>query len=658
MKTNVQSFLLTTFFIFLTSCATYQHDTIFSSRTVSYQEVIDYLSASLVSKIKALGEQKKLILIYNANIVNGEETKLENRFIQDLEDELSNMNISIKRKEILNNDKNKIRPLKIECNKDQIKYESDFFIALRINECIQGPECLIAAVRLVNKKLDTVIFSDKKTLKLTDNIKKWNQERLPLKKVKGIKENPYKDFQEAARCMLKQIACIAKSIIKSKDLMIFIKGTDETSEDLIVSFGQSSSQFGIKHALSSEKWIDVALGTKDQFKRNIYDKNYQHHLFQTTQLVLGLDMKNIDHRISEIRAQLLTIDQVDITISEISETINPGMAIPLCAATGYVLSTDSGKNISAIGIGSCSKNKYSAGMWENSAKKAAKLDALSQLTEKVRSNIVHSKKVVNAQLKNEIITSSVNASINHAKLLWEQFDPDECIAKAKYEIQTGDIIIHSTSTSKSFEKSKNPFDQTINKRPPIKGQYSIASKTNLFGQNTNQTYSVKKAYERGQNNMIRFVQSHIRKLMKKDKIEPRIGNKISISGNIDLVNCRIENHYLAPKNIPPRNYCTVNYNLILKLNVKENYLFETHDQIEGMGPDRNIAWEDALLGIAENIYPLIRDIAFTISFKTTIESLRNTLQQLQVWNINSDYDMDSLLKEISNFLDEVSNTYN
>ena len=94
-------------------------------------------------------------------------------------------------------------------------------------------------------------------------------------------------------------------------------------------------------------------------------------------------------------------------------------------------------------------------------------------------------------------------------------------------------------------------------------------------------------------------------------------------------------------------------NYDLKLKISDKKLFESHDQAQGMGPSKNIAWEDALLGVSKNLYPLIKDVAFVLSEKMEIDSFKNTLQRLDGWNINAHYDIDALFAEIRKMIDSL-----
>ncbi len=55
---------------------------------------------------------------------------------------------------------------------------------------------------------------------------------------------------------------------------------------------------------------------------------------------------------------------------------------------------------------------------------------------------------------------------------------------------------------------------------------------------------------------------------------------ISITGRLDLPDCREEDHYLSPSNVPPRHYCAMNYNLRLVIDDKDVYY--TKERARGM----------------------------------------------------------------------------
>ena len=628
------------------SCATYKKTSGVSSM-YTYSEALNFLSTSLVSEITDLGEEKKCIIIYNANVVNGEETKLEQRFIQDLENNLANLNIQIKRKEIFNRDITKNNALRIDCSQNIIKTESNLIIEIRIDECIHGTNCADASVRVIDRITNTIKFAEKKSFELHERLARWNNDIVTLKTIRGTRENPYRDFREAAMHIFGKIVCIAKAMIKNDDLLIFIKGTEETPEDLIVSFSQSTSQYGVRQVLVKEKWLDVALGARDHFQMVIYDRTHQ-DLFRNTGMVLGVYLKNINYKLSEIGVQLMTIDQISVTLDGVKKNINAGEAIPLCAATGYVMAAEKGEIISAIGTGICSKQYFKSGMWESTARDAARIKAKSLLVEKVKNYIKGSKTTIDGQLTRETIELSVQASISNARLIWEKFDPETCVAKAKYEVFVKNVVIHSSNNINSNVQSYRSQNYYINKRKNNQSKYS---NNDTFFSNRpvlQQSSSVQRSYKRAQKNTIRFVQSDLRKRLHKDDIDTRTINMIDIIGSIDLPKCRQDDNYQASSHIPRRFFCTVNYDLNLKIG--EKIFFKTHDQAQGLGPEKGIAWEDALLAISKKLYPLINDIALVLSERMELETFKSTLKVLDEWNFNSGYNIDSLFAEIQRMI--------
>ena len=526
--------------MFAVSCATNQHKSNALS-TCTYYEAVSFLSTALVSEIKASGEDDKSIIIYNANVVNGEETKLEQRFIQDLENNLANLDVQIKRKEVFNSDITENNAIRVDCSQNQIRKESKLIIEFGIDECINGSNCADAFVRLITRATNTIKFAEKKTFQLTSRLSMWNSNIVTIQTIRGSRENPYKDFQEAAMHIFGKIVCIAKAIIDQDDLVIFIKGTTRTPQDLIASFSQSTSQHGVRQVLVFENWLNVALGARDQFQMVIYERSRQ-DFFQNTGLALGIDLRNIDNQLSKISVQLMTIDEITVRLDGEEKRINAGEAIPLCAPTGYVLNNEQGRRLSAIGTGVCSKKIFERGMWESSAKTAARMDAQAQLIEKVKNYIKGSTTIINGQLNNKILESSVRASISNAQLIWEKFDPKTCVAKAKYEIWARNIVIHSTDSQNTPQTSN--YSHNYSRR----NNHAQYSNNNTFASHTpaaSQSSNVKRTYQRAQKNMIRFVQSDLRKRMKRDEINARIINMINIIGTIDIPRCRVDDNYVA-----------------------------------------------------------------------------------------------------------------
>ncbi len=76
-----------------------------------------------------------------------------------------------------------------------------------------------------------------------------------------------------------------------------------------------------------------------------------------------------------------------------------------------------------------------------------------------------------------------------------------------------------------------------------------------------------------------------------------------------------------------------------------------------MGSNRNTAWEDALLKIAGHLYPLVSDIAFTMSMQKPMGDLQKILQTLdeRFWKVSHDFnDADAVLHFIEKQIADLS----
>ncbi|KPA18981.1 hypothetical protein MHK_000801 [Candidatus Magnetomorum sp. HK-1] len=166
---------------------------------------------------------------------------------------------------------------------------------------------------------------------------------------------------------------------------------------------------------------------------------------------------------------------------------------------------------------------------------------------------------------------------------------------------------------------------------------------------TSTFYPIKKntsAYKQSQAYMIGNVELYLRDQLKKNKISSTITRLISIAGEIGLPDCRKENHYLAPQNILARHYCTLNYDLGIIIQNKN--LFQIKGNINGIGSNRNTAWDDALLGISQEIYHFAYQIALRLSEKVTMNSFKQKLIDLDnsSLTIANDFDVDFILDEL------------
>ncbi len=153
-------------------------------------------------------------------------------------------------------------------------------------------------------------------------------------------------------------------------------------------------------------------------------------------------------------------------------------------------------------------------------------------------------------------------------------------------------------------------------------------------------------YKKNQEIMLLDMNRYLQKRLGSDDITPGIARRFSIRGELDLPECREEDHYLAPKGAPPRQYCALNYDMNVRLAGRE--IAFRRDRARGMGSSREAAWEDALLGVVEDLLPLIRETALVVSEKAALENLRQTLtpRDEDGWWAPKEYDVEAVLKFI------------
>ncbi len=126
------------------------------------------------------------------------------------------------------------------------------------------------------------------------------------------------------------------------------------------------------------------------------------------------------------------------------------------------------------------------------------------------------------------------------------------------------------------------------------------------------------AYQKSQEILLRDLNRRLYERLVNDEIPRDFARRISIRGELALPDCREEDHYLAPRGVPPRHYCTLNYDVDVMMD--DDKLAFRRDRARGMGSSRDAAWEDALLGVIEDLLPQIRDMARAVIEKNALEN--------------------------------------
>ena len=492
---------------------------------------------------------------------------------------------------------------------------------------------------MIAQKLGCGIVSE--PFQLMGNVKKWKNTYKNIEYAKGFRQNPYIDLQEAAQQMIGKISCIVNKIIPElKNIKVVIKTTRGTPKTVSDFFIGALSEYGIINVPNTGKWLDVILNSQDQFEMSIYD-NKQKEKLSTANIVLGIDLKQITQGMSYIRAQLFTLNATDINMYGKKTKLDAGSAIKNCSASGYLLSEKIQRIIRAKGTGICNKKRDSH-LWESTARDAARIKAYSNLLNKIEIYIQGNDNYSNNRLEHSEKNLIIKGIVRKAKLVSETFDKKSCTATAIYETKENKILSLLPDSRSHYVEIKRPkkiLEKNLNKSS--NDSYST-------GNAVSSNFKASKAYSESQKIMIGNIQSKIQNLLSKDNIRHEVINCISLSGSVDLPDCWIENHYQSSNlDAPLRNYCTLPYDI--KLHIQQKTMLITNGRIQGMGSSRSAAWEDALKGLAEKIYPLINDIALIINDNYSMTRTHQILKNLdeQLWQIENDISIESIIDDLN-----------
>jgi hypothetical protein len=400
--------------------------------------------------------------------------------------------------------------------------------------------------------------------------------------------------------------------------------------------------YGIQQVPDTGKLFNVMLKARDKFEMEIFQKDKKEKLGRAN-VVMAIHSEKVDRGKYLIRLQLITLKPIEININNARKKIKAGILIPKWFSSGYVLSNIQGKKIRATGTGFCNKT-WDKEQWEYSAYSSAELAAKRNLITQVRDTII-SKNISNGRtITHEQIKSMAHAVIKNAVEVNRYFDKVDCSAKVTYEVEEDNIIPFN-----QISANNNYFPiQSTNQKNIVHTEIQSKSSRNFYQVKKNSS-----AYKQSQAYMIGNVELYLRDQLKQKKISPKVIRLFSLEGEIDLPDCRKEDHYLASQNVPARHYCTLGYNLGIIIQNKN--LFKTKGSIKGIGSNRNTAWDDALLGISQEIFPFFYQIALKLSEKVPLNSFKQTLTDLDKSSWTFANDLDSLLDELEKITKQISN---
>jgi DNA-binding transcriptional MerR regulator len=523
---------------------------------------------------------------------------------------------------------------------------SDFLIGFSLSDCSESIDCATAIIKIINEKNNIMVSKSRISFKLDDHIKSWQTTFQKIKRPKGRFKNPYENMLEAARLMVKDIACKIRGIAPClKDINILVKGTRNTPENFVDFITGMLPENGMTYIPMTGKWLDVIINAQDQFEMEIYPGSHKEQM-ATANVVLALDYTSIHQDLAVIRAQLFTLKGIDISLKK-KQHVLAAMAIPECSSSGYLMIGKKQVTIQAIGVGICNKDVYDEPLWEYSALKAANLDAMAGLGEKVKSEIitnVESSKNKIGQQKIESYSHFIIENVDPP--IKEIFDEKRCVATVIVETQKSNIhsLLQKLNQQYTLETNNTPEPATKQTSIPHLPQSPKRVERN---HRYYSPVSVQEAITDNQQQMVGLIQAKIREHLEYRKIKPEVINWFSLSGNISDPNCRIENHYLmSTSNVPPRNYCDLYYDI--NFQVQQKSILNAKGWSKGMGSSRDTAWVDALNDIEEKIFPLIYAIARVINEKRSMDISYETLKNMDdhLWRFVNDLSVESVVDEL------------
>ncbi|CAN2045272.1 hypothetical protein GMMP1_300023 [Candidatus Magnetomoraceae bacterium gMMP-1] len=173
-----------------------------------------------------------------------------------------------------------------------------------------------------------------------------SQKRLPiitksieLLNTKGNLENPYSDYNEAAKDMSAKLSAILKNMIQDDDsIQVIVGKTDVTPSNIALSFSEAISSYGIEQIVP-KKWLPVVIDFQDLFDIDDTYKNKQNESFETANVLLALHKEKRSEKIFLLRAHIFVLRSITIVKDGKSKRLSAGMVIPYCVSSAYVVDT-------------------------------------------------------------------------------------------------------------------------------------------------------------------------------------------------------------------------------------------------------------------------------------------------------------------------------
>ncbi|CAN2040665.1 hypothetical protein GMMP15_1960002 [Candidatus Magnetomoraceae bacterium gMMP-15] len=332
---KIKKYFFTIFLFSLISCTTFQHDISVAPLTKSsYDNDIKNLSLKIY---KQLEQYKKNNTIFIKNINTNQERKLARRFIDDLSGKLANMGINIKKEKIaawsggISDEQ-----LNVNCQEVLEILASDFFLEFSLKECPESDDYVQAQIRAIKRDDNRILFSEKESIYLIKNIKKWYEKIHDLKPKKGTFDNPYINYHEAANSVVAKLSCLVKNLFPNETIKIVIGKTERTQSDIINIFSDFVTKYGLNQ-IAPSSFLPEIIKAGDLFEMKSFDKKKHREHFATANVILVIDTQAKNDDMVLIRANLTTLNSVKMKKNDQDKIINAGMCIPHCAEIAYIL---------------------------------------------------------------------------------------------------------------------------------------------------------------------------------------------------------------------------------------------------------------------------------------------------------------------------------
>ncbi len=320
------------------------------------------------------------------------------------------------------------------------------------------------------------------------------------------------------------------------------------------------------------------------------------------------------------------------------------------------------ETIIAEGVGICNK-EWDRALWQESARKAAELDAKAKLCDQVMSHVQASMDAEEYKIRQYSIRGNCRAYIRRATVVSETFDEKTCLARVKVAAKASDVIpdLKLLQNTQPGKPNSRNHSSTSGNHSSTSGNHTSTSGRSLDAprENPRTVYTASRSSgsvpsasaaeirRKANDTTIRELERMLKQKLADDGVTNRAQTLLTLAGTIEMPNCHAEEDTdLLPQGVVPPHYCFVNYDLDLQ--IRSRPVLHCSHRAKGIGRNKNKAWQDAYAGIVEYIHPIALDFAHTLDQRITLEELRAELDMLNQahWNVAQDLDTDAMLSFI------------